>query len=129
MVNCWYIWVLPSLTDKIKQVVGQYVEQKEEESNPSNPPATELGGEAVTIGEALEAAARCAGDQPIDMADAAAIEAAEKRALGTDVPSTGSLASEAHLAAAWNAQTNEEELMTTIDDVLKVNISIEFKLT
>jgi len=103
-------------------VVGQYVEPKNEESNPTNPPATVLGGEPVTIGEALEAAARCAGDQPIDMADAAAIAAAEKRALGTDVPPSGGLASEAYLAAAWNTQTTKEELMTTIDDVLQANI-------
>lgn len=39
-------------------------------------------GTKITIGEALEAAALSAGDQPVEPSDAAAIEAAEARAAG-----------------------------------------------
>ncbi|CAA0832951.1 Seed maturation protein [Striga hermonthica] len=72
------------------QVVGQYVETKP------------LPKAKVTIGEALEAAARVAGDKPVDQSDAAAITAAECRATGSNLVSPGGLAATAQSAAAFN---------------------------
>ncbi|KQK21651.1 late embryogenesis abundant protein D-34 [Brachypodium distachyon] len=60
---------------------------------------------AVTIGEALRAAAdTSAGDEPVDLADAAAVQAAEARAtgLGHNVP--GGVAAAAQKAAQENLE-------------------------
>ncbi|XP_010679056.2 late embryogenesis abundant protein D-34 [Beta vulgaris subsp. vulgaris] len=100
------------------EVVGQYVEPNFTGVN-LTPPAQTPERESVTIGEALEAVALSAGDHAVDSADAAAIEAAEKRALGTDTLPHGSLAEEAHHAAAWNAQILQCEIRTTMDDILR----------
>ncbi|KMT10178.1 hypothetical protein BVRB_5g119390 [Beta vulgaris subsp. vulgaris] len=100
------------------EVVGQYVEPKFVGVPPTEG-ATTVNKGGVTIGETLDAVARCAGDQPIDRADAAAIEAAEKRAVGNDLPPGWGLGAEAHHAACWNARAPQEGYMTTIDDVLK----------
>jgi Seed maturation protein len=43
------------------------------------PTDTDKTGGAFTIGQALEAAIRTAGDRPINKADAAAVQAAEAR--------------------------------------------------
>ncbi|OEL19219.1 hypothetical protein BAE44_0019762 [Dichanthelium oligosanthes] len=59
--------------------------------------------DAVTVGEALQAAAQTsAGDKPVDLADAAAVQAAEMRAtgLGGNVP--GGVAAAAQQAAQRN---------------------------
>lgn len=57
---------------------------------------------AITIGEALEAAARTAGNKPIDHSDAAAIQAAECRATGSNLITPGGIAAAAQSAAAFN---------------------------
>ncbi|KAL6522647.1 hypothetical protein OROHE_016494 [Orobanche hederae] len=77
------------------QVVGQYVQAK-----PMT--ATEVRQAKITIGEALEASARMAGDKPVDHRDAAAIMAAECRASGSNFISPGGLAATAQSAAAYN---------------------------
>ncbi|KAJ0092879.1 hypothetical protein Patl1_25360 [Pistacia atlantica] len=64
---------------------------------------------AITIGEALEATAQTAGDKPVDQSDAAAIQAAEVRATGTNVVTSGGLAASAQSAAAHNETVNREE--------------------
>lgn len=85
--------------------------------------APTLDREFVTIGEALEAVALSAGNHPVDSADAAAIEAAEKRALGVDTLPKGGLGEEAHQAAEFNAKILQVEIRTTMDDILRVRIT------
>ncbi|KAG8370213.1 hypothetical protein BUALT_Bualt14G0093700 [Buddleja alternifolia] len=80
-----------------EQVIGQYMQAKTAEQ------AT------ITIGEALEASGRVAGDRPIDQSDAAAIQAAECMATGTNMISPGGLAATALAAAAYNAALPGDE--------------------
>jgi hypothetical protein len=74
----------------------------------------------VTIGEALEATALAAGEQPVERSDAAAIQAAESRATGLDANVPGGLAAQAQSAAAANARAARDEDKTTLGDVLAV---------
>ncbi|XP_021811827.1 late embryogenesis abundant protein D-34-like [Prunus avium] len=97
------------------QVIGQYVQ-------PTPVAQVAAGGfmeqNAITIGEALEASAQTAGDKPIDQSDAAAIQAAEVRATGSNVISPGGLAAMAQSAAAYNAGTLREQDKIKLTDVL-----------
>ncbi|KAK2973738.1 hypothetical protein RJ640_019738 [Escallonia rubra] len=97
------------------QVVGQYVRPALANMNS---PAAVLGGDAITIGEALEATALSAGDKPVDQSDAAAIQAAEVRAARTSRITPGGLASSAQAAATLNARTMLDENKTKLADVL-----------
>ncbi|EFJ27387.1 hypothetical protein SELMODRAFT_172144 [Selaginella moellendorffii] len=72
---------------------------------------------AVTIGEALEAAALGAIDQPIEHSDACAIQSAETRATGAPVTSKGGLSSTAQSAAELNPRV-DDFAKTTIGDLL-----------
>jgi hypothetical protein len=74
-------------------------------------------GEAVTIGEALEAAAVGAGDKPVQPSDARAIQSAEARATGIPGGIPGGLAAFAQSAAELNPRVTESE-KTTISDIL-----------
>lgn len=76
----------------------------------------------ITIGEALEATAYSAtGDKPIDQSDAAAIKAAEVRALrSTETPSTG-IGAQAQSAADLNTRVLSDESKTKLSDVLAVS--------
>lgn len=76
---------------------------------------------AITIGEALEATAQTAGDKPVDQSDAAAIQAAEVRATGTNVITPGGLAASAQSAAAHNETVNREEEKIKLKEVISVN--------
>ncbi|KAF7063097.1 hypothetical protein CFC21_069627 [Triticum aestivum] len=59
--------------------------------------------DAVTIGEALQAAAQTsAGERPVDLADAAAVQAAETRAMGLGRVIPGGVAAAAQQAAETN---------------------------
>ncbi|CAO2818912.1 unnamed protein product [Amaranthus hypochondriacus] len=100
------------------EVVGQYVEPDFTGVSVGHGAPT-LDREFVTIGEALEAVALSAGNHPVDSADAAAIEAAEKRALGVDTLPKGGLGEEAHQAAEFNAKILQVEIRTTMDDILR----------
>lgn len=73
---------------------------------------------AITIGEALEASAQTAGNRPVDQSDAAAIQAAEVRATGSNVITPGGLAAMAQSAAAHNAATDREQDKVKVSDVL-----------
>ncbi|KAC9748328.1 hypothetical protein E3N88_45307 [Mikania micrantha] len=64
---------------------------------------------AITIGEALEATARTAGNKTVEQSDAAAIQAAEVRATGSSVLIPGGLAAQAQSAATLNTSTQEED--------------------
>ncbi|WCJ23777.1 Late embryogenesis abundant protein 31 [Euphorbia peplus] len=87
------------------QVVGQYVE-----ATPVQGLAAGSVQNALTIGEALEAAAQTCGTKLVDQSDAAAIQAAEVRATGSNVIVPGGLSATAQSAASHNA------LPTTRDD-------------
>uniref|UniRef100_A0A0E0M7X3 SMP domain-containing protein n=1 Tax=Oryza punctata TaxID=4537 RepID=A0A0E0M7X3_ORYPU len=96
----------------------------QEEWSPAVAPAD---GTKITIGEALEATALSAGDQPVEPSDAAAIEAAEASAAGrlqddddddADAAPVGGLAARARAAADANARAERDEDKTTLGDVL-----------
>ncbi|KAF7060896.1 hypothetical protein CFC21_067642 [Triticum aestivum] len=75
----------------------------------------------VKISEALEAAARAVGDDPVQRSDVAAIHAAEARAVGTGVDIPAGIAAQAQAAADANATAAHAEDKITIGDVLKWN--------
>lgn len=77
---------------------------------------------AITIGEALEATAQSAGSKPVDQSDAAAIQAAEVRATGTNVVTPGGLAATAQSAANYNARVDRDENKIKLSDVLTVEL-------
>ena len=83
-----------------------------------------VDGTKITIGEALEATAFSAGDQPVEASDAAAIAAAEARATGLDEAPPGGLAAQARAAADANAQADK----TTLRQVLAVRHASFFSL-
>ncbi|XP_027935703.1 late embryogenesis abundant protein D-34-like [Vigna unguiculata] len=96
-------------------VVGQFVEPE----IPMETPSTALERDAITIGEALEAAAVAgAGDKPVDESDAAAIQVAEMRATGKNETKSGGLGARAQSAATRNTRTVPQSDKTTLSDVL-----------
>ncbi|XP_022974461.1 late embryogenesis abundant protein D-34-like [Cucurbita maxima] len=91
------------------QVVGQYLDTTtaiETETTEQN---------VITIGEALEAAGQTAGNKPVEQSDAAAIQAAEGRATGSNAISPGGLTATAQSAASFNAGMIRDE------DKIKLN--------
>ncbi|GKU86564.1 hypothetical protein SLEP1_g1076 [Rubroshorea leprosula] len=103
------------VTEKIAgQVVAQYVKPAEVVPTPAA-----IDRNAVTIGEALEAAALSKeGYKPVDPSDAAAIQAAEMRASGSNVIRAGGVAATAQSAATQNDRTMRDEDKTKLADVL-----------
>ncbi|GFP84039.1 late embryogenesis abundant protein d-34 [Phtheirospermum japonicum] len=93
------------------QVVGKSIQAK-----PTT--ATEGPQSKITIGEALEASARTAGDKPVDHSDAAAIMAAECRATGSNLISPGGLAATAQSAAAFNDGLIGDQGKVKLADIL-----------
>ncbi|GMY16689.1 late embryogenesis abundant protein D-34 [Fagus crenata] len=96
------------------QVVGRYVTPDVALRNAGSV----LSRDAITIGEALEATALSIGDKPIDQSDAAAIQAAEMRATGTNEITPGGVAAMAQSAADVNPRVMLDENKTTLSDVL-----------
>lgn len=82
--------------------------------------------DAITIGEALEVTTMSAGDKVVDQSDAAAIQAAEARATGSNTVTPGGVAAMAQSAVALNERIVAEDHKITLSDVLTVmrNISI-----
>lgn len=76
----------------------------------------------ITIREALEAAIATAGNKPVDQSDAAAIQAAEVRATGSNVIAPGGVGAAAQSAAAFNAGLglDRDEDKIKLADVLTV---------
>uniref|UniRef100_A0A7N0ZTW2 SMP domain-containing protein n=1 Tax=Kalanchoe fedtschenkoi TaxID=63787 RepID=A0A7N0ZTW2_KALFE len=104
------------ITEKVAgQVLGQYV-QPVPVQNPEA--AAVMDQSAITIGEALEAAVTTAGDKPIDQSDAAAIQAAEVRATGSNLLAPGGLASAAQSAATFNASVDVEDQKVKLGHLL-----------
>ncbi|KAJ8506607.1 hypothetical protein OPV22_007493 [Ensete ventricosum] len=75
-------------------------------------------GDAVTIGQALEAAGMTADDRPVGRADKAAVQAAEVRATGLGGPLPGGLGSAADAAAEANARVGDAAQRAKLGDVL-----------
>ncbi|XAR61192.1 hypothetical protein NMG60_11034825 [Bertholletia excelsa] len=98
------------------QVLDQYTEPQRGERRP---PAPITNPNALTIGEALEVAVLSAGNKPVDQSDAAAIQAAEVRATGSNEISPGGVASAALSAATRNMRVMLEENKTRLGDVLE----------
>ncbi|XP_072989096.1 late embryogenesis abundant protein D-34-like [Typha latifolia] len=94
-----------------RQVVGQYV-------TADNPGGGVPEGTKITIGEAMEAAALTAGDQPVEPSDLAAIQAAELRATGFDMPLPGGVADQAQAAASANVSVARDDDKIKLRDVL-----------
>ncbi|KAH0638118.1 hypothetical protein KY289_038033 [Solanum tuberosum] len=98
------------------QVVGQYIQ-------PTGAATTGGGGgggstREITIGEALEAAGQTIPGKPVDQCDAAAIQAAEVRATGSNVITPGGVAATAQSAAAYNESMIKDEDKVKLGDVL-----------
>ncbi|XVF72387.1 hypothetical protein PTKIN_Ptkin12aG0117500 [Pterospermum kingtungense] len=75
--------------------------------------------EPITIGEALETTAISVADKPVDSNDAAAIQAAERRATGgVEDRRCGRLGATAQAAASFNARAAQDVTKITIFDVL-----------
>ncbi|XP_052188356.1 late embryogenesis abundant protein D-34-like [Diospyros lotus] len=100
-------------------VAGQVVGRNYQPTPVQKNPAAASVEAQMTIGEALEAAAYTAGDRPVDQSDAAAIQAAEVRATGTNVITPGGVAALAQSAASINASLNREEDKIKLTDVLR----------
>ncbi|MED6226093.1 hypothetical protein PIB30_100121 [Stylosanthes scabra] len=96
------------------QVVGQYVEATPVQSSR----ASAVRESAITIGEALEATAQTVGSKPVEQSDAAAIQAAEVRATGSNVIQPGGLAAMAQSAASFNAECQNPQDKIKLADVL-----------
>ncbi|KAI8010173.1 hypothetical protein LOK49_LG06G03018 [Camellia lanceoleosa] len=89
----------PVITESIAgQVVGQYYESTQVQQQ-----------QQTTIGEALEATAHIAGNKAVDKNDAAAIQAAEVRATGSNVITPGGVAAAAQSEASFNAGLDRDE--------------------
>ncbi|KAF8693601.1 hypothetical protein HU200_039006 [Digitaria exilis] len=75
--------------------------------------------ETLTVGQALRAVALSpAGARPVDRADAAVVEAAEKSATGLGVVVPGGVADAAHKAAETNEHEEAAGEAVTLGDVL-----------
>ncbi|KAJ4830144.1 hypothetical protein Tsubulata_019930, partial [Turnera subulata] len=113
------------ITERVAgQIVGQYVQPTPVVAGPA------AAKSAITIGEALEAAARTSADKPVEQSDAAAIRAAEIRAAGGgEVVVVGGLAATAQSAADFNAVRDREEDMIKLADILSVNSVINYNTT
>ncbi|KAJ4817304.1 hypothetical protein LUZ62_029870 [Rhynchospora pubera] len=75
----------------------------------------------ITIGEALEAAGQAAQDKLVEQtqqSDAAAIQAAEARAIGLNITMPGGVAAQAQAAVDANVMTTRDEDKTKLGDVL-----------
>ncbi|XVF06257.1 hypothetical protein REPUB_Repub06bG0032200 [Reevesia pubescens] len=102
------------------EVVGQYIQAAPMSAGPYSAPrqSGSGSGDAITIGEALEAAALTAGKKPVEWSDAAAIQSAEVRATGRTSIMPGGLAALAQSAATLNARATREEDKTKLGDIL-----------
>ncbi|KAH7424608.1 hypothetical protein KP509_11G015400 [Ceratopteris richardii] len=80
-------------------------------------PSVAAAQEMITIGKALEAAAKLVGEKAIEPSDASAIQSAEKRATGVALIAPGGMAATAQAAAELNPRV-EDYSKTTIADVL-----------
>lgn len=122
------------------QVVGQYIQPTgemaqggggvEEQQGSGGGGGQQQGGGGITVGQALEATAQTIPGKPIDQSDAAAIQAAEIRATGSNIITPGGVAATAQSAAAYNESMMRDEDKVKLGDVLSVRsiqrISNEF---
>lgn len=74
----------------------------------------------ITIGEALEAAGKTAHEKPVEQSDAAAIQAAEARAIGLNINMPGGVAAQAQSAADANLWATGDRDKAKLGDILSV---------
>lgn len=79
-----------------------------------------MWGDKVTIGEALEATAKIAGDKSVEPSDVAAIQAVESAATGVSTVLTNGVAAAAQAAVVANTWADREDDETKLGDVLAV---------
>lgn len=104
------------------QVVAQYIQPTGGVGGQPQGAATTGGSRReITIGEALEAAGQTIPGKPVDQCDAAAIQAAEVRATGSNVITPGGVAATAQSAAAYNESMIKDEDKVKLGDVLSVS--------
>ncbi|XP_047327649.1 late embryogenesis abundant protein D-34-like [Impatiens glandulifera] len=98
------------------QVLGQYTKPAVELVEP-----TAVGADAITIGEALEAAGRSSWDKPVEKSDAAAIKAAEIRSAskGTNEISPDGIGGAAQAAADRNERAVCDEDKIKLGEILE----------
>lgn len=80
--------------------------------------------DAITIGDALEAAAIGGGDRPVEQSDARAIQSAVMRATGAP-PTAGGLAAAAMSAAELNKRVPSSDRTTLADILMDASIDLE----
>ncbi|XP_058193324.1 late embryogenesis abundant protein D-34-like [Rhododendron vialii] len=97
------------------QVLGQVYQYTEVQATTAGAAVVQA---QITIGEALEAAIATAGNKPVDQSDAAAVQAAEVRATGSNVIAPGGVGATAQSAAAFNAGLDRDEDKIKLVDVL-----------
>lgn len=100
---------LISIPSFLLQVIAQFAVPTPESEE------ADLPGDAVTIGEALEAAA---GDKPVSRSNAAAIQVAEARATGLGSTMPGGVTAEAQAAAELNARSVRGEDKVKLHNIL-----------
>lgn len=89
-------------------------------------PGGALDPNAVTIGEALEAASYSVRKKPVEQSDAAAVQAAEMRATGTNLGIPAGIAAAAQSAADANARLMSADDKTKLGDILSVIFNFSF---
>ncbi|KAG0564876.1 hypothetical protein KC19_8G146900 [Ceratodon purpureus] len=83
-----------------------------------------IAPDAITIGDALEAAAVGAGDRPVEKSDARAIQSAVQRATGA-TPTAGGLVAAAMSAADLNLRVPTADKTTLEDILMDASIDLE----
>lgn len=98
----------------VLEVVGQHVQVAVPETDETQAQAK------LTIGEAMEATMKAAGDKPVEYSDAAAIAEAEMRATGQTFIMQGGHAASAQSAAAYNSGIISDRDKIKLRDVVVV---------
>ncbi|XP_057507939.1 late embryogenesis abundant protein D-34-like [Actinidia eriantha] len=97
------------------QITGQYTAPATGQGRAPEPAIRD----AFTIGDALEATALSAGDKPVDQSDAAAIQAAEMKASGTNEIAPGGVGATAQSEVTRNVRATRDEDKTKLGAVLE----------
>ncbi|PSS14609.1 Late embryogenesis abundant protein like [Actinidia chinensis var. chinensis] len=97
------------------QIMGKYTAPATGQGRAQEPAISD----AFTIGDALEATALSAGDKPVDQSDAAAIQAAEMIASGTNEIAPGGVGATAQSEVTRNVRAMRDEDKTKLGVVLE----------
>ncbi|GFY98801.1 seed maturation protein [Actinidia rufa] len=98
-----------------REIMGQYTAPATGQGRAQEPAIRD----AFTIGDALEATALSAGDKPVNQSDAAAIQAAEMKASGTNEIAPGGVGATAQSEVTRNVRAMRDEDKTKLSVVLE----------